>query len=92
MTSPQQERELAVAYLRPAEGAPWQWAEGGRVLVWHDGTTVAFWEEVVSLVDCFAGPGPGLPPFGALVLLLAATRGTVPGRESFVAPAGASAP
>ncbi len=46
MTSPQQERELAMAYLRPAEGASWKWAEGGRVLAWHDRTTVAFWEEV----------------------------------------------
>lgn len=65
-------QSLARAYLTPPAMAFWMWSDGGRVAVWQDGTTIAFREEVAYVLGKLA-PG-GLPPFGALVLLLAACR------------------
>lgn len=69
-------RHAAIDYLRTPPGAPWRWEEGGRVLVWSDGTTILFREELDGIVERLA-PG-GLPAFPALVLLFAACRGKVP--------------
>ncbi len=70
------ERQLAVNYLRAPGDGLWRWAEDGKVVVWRDGSTVAFKEEIISILDRLAPDG--LPPFGAIVLLLAACRGKVP--------------
>jgi hypothetical protein len=71
------ERQQAIDYLRaPAHGL-WHWAENGVVVVWQDGTTVAFREEIVRILEWLAPNG--LPSFGAIVFLLAACRGKVPG-------------
>jgi hypothetical protein len=75
---------------------PWRWAENGSVLVWCDGSTVAFREEVVQVLGSLSPHG--LPPFGAVVLLFAACRGLVPtaaqvvGDPSEDAPTPASGP
>ncbi len=63
---------LARAYLTPPAMAWWAWNDGGRVAVWRDGATIAFREEIAYALGKLA-PG-GLPPFGALMLLLAACR------------------
>ncbi|MEJ1971136.1 MAG: hypothetical protein WDM96_00990 [Lacunisphaera sp.] len=71
-----QARALALQYLRVAPGAPWRWEEDGRVLVWSEGTTFAFREEVNAVIDRLAPRG--LPPFAAVAVLLAACRGKFP--------------
>lgn len=67
------ERQQAINYLRAPPNGPWRWAEEGSVVVWSDGTTVAFREEVAQILQWLAPNG--LPPFGAIVLMLAACRG-----------------
>jgi len=70
------ERSRAATYLRAPLNACWRWAENGGVLVWRDGTTVAFREEVSAVLERLAGNN--LPPFSAIALLLAACRGKIP--------------
>lgn len=60
-------------YFRVAPGSVWKWEEEGRVLAWEDGTTLAFREELDVILARLAPQG--LPPFAALVILLAASRG-----------------
>ncbi|MCP3915295.1 MAG: hypothetical protein GY711_07050 [bacterium] len=64
--------DAAIAYLRPPDGAFWCWADGGRVLTLSDGTTVAFREEIVEVLQALRDEG--LPVFGSVVLLLMACR------------------
>lgn len=71
-------RETALEYVAPPPESLWNWADGGEVIVWSDGTTVVFREEMEQVLSEIAGRG--LPPFGPLVLLLAACRGRVPDR------------
>ena len=70
------DRQHAIQYLRAPGNGLWHWAENGAVLVWHDGTTIAFREEVTQIIEWLAPNG--LPSFGAIVFLLAACRGKVP--------------
>lgn len=70
------DRQHAIQYLRAPHDGLWHWAENGAVLVWHDGTTIAFREEIVQIIEWLAPNG--LPSFGAIVFLLAACRGKVP--------------
>ncbi len=79
------DRQQALGYLRaPADGL-WRWSDGGTVLVWRDGATIAFREEVLGILEWLAPHG--LPPFDALVLLLAAVRGKVPTADQTLPPA-----
>jgi hypothetical protein len=76
------DRHQAIQYLRaPADGL-WRWAENGAVVVWRDGSTVAFREEIVQILEWLAPNG--LPSFGAIVFLLAACRGKMPGAADIV--------
>jgi len=80
----------AKAYFESAASDPWRWAEGGKVLVWADGSTVAFRDELVEILDGLASNG--LPPFRLVVLILAACKGKMPptsqseGRDTATAP------
>ena len=67
------DRKTALRYLRAPANGCWRWADAGTVLVWHDGTTVAFREEIALILEVLAPQG--LPPFDALALLLAACKG-----------------
>jgi MoxR-vWA-beta-propeller ternary system protein len=62
----------AAFYLSPSLDDLWRWSEDGEVLTWADGTTIAFRAEVEQVLRRLA-PG-GLPPFGAVALLLGACR------------------
>lgn len=62
----------ARSYLSPAQATFWQWKEGGEVVAWNDGRTIAFRNELLEVLRRLA-PG-GLPPLGSVLLLLAATR------------------
>lgn len=66
----------AKAYYESAASDPWRWAEDAKVLVWADGTTVAFREELSEILDGLAPAG--LPPFRLVVLILAACKGKFP--------------
>ncbi|HUA37785.1 MAG TPA: hypothetical protein VMA35_05220 [Candidatus Sulfopaludibacter sp.] len=80
------DRQQAIQYLRAPHDGLWHWAESGAVLVWHDGTTIAFREEVVRIIEWLAPNG--LPSFGAIVFLLAACRGKVPTVMDLASPNG----
>jgi len=70
------DRQHAIDYLRAPANRLWRWAEDGAVLVWRDGGTIAFREEIAQILEWLAPNG--LPPFGAIVFLLAACRGKTP--------------
>jgi len=70
------ERQRAVQYLRAEPDSAWRWAEDGQVVVWHDGATITFKAEIQLLLEGLAPHG--LPPFGAVVLVLAACREKLP--------------
>ncbi|HXJ71365.1 MAG TPA: hypothetical protein VNM37_00885, partial [Candidatus Dormibacteraeota bacterium] len=70
------DRPQAIQYLRAPSSQLWRWTDGGTVVAWRDGTTIAFREELITILE-WLGPA-GLPSFGALILLLAAGRGKIP--------------
>ncbi len=84
------DRQQAVNYLRAPGGGLWRWAEDGKVLVWHDGNTIAFREEILHLIEWLTPNG--LPPFGAIVFLLAACRGKVPVVADIISTSSAPLP
>jgi hypothetical protein len=60
-------------YLAPHAGTFWEWRDGGEVIAWRNGGTIAFRAEVERVLDRLAPHG--LPPMDALVMFLAACRG-----------------
>ena len=54
----------------------WRWADNDQVLVWDDGTTIAFRAEIEAVLKGLSTIG--LPPLSAVVLLLAACRDSWP--------------
>src|SRR6266536_5695904 len=79
------DRQQAIEYLRAPAGGLWRWADNGAVLVWHDGSTIAFREEIRQILEWLAPNG--LPSFGAIVFLLAACRGKTPNVTDIVTEA-----
>ncbi len=63
---------IARKYLLPPAESFWDWCDGGETIAWIDGKTITFRGELAQIIKHLA-PG-GLPPLGALLLLLAATR------------------
>jgi len=59
-------------YLLPPEKSFWQWSDSGETISWIDGKTITFRAELVHILKELAPQG--LPPMGALLLLIAATR------------------
>ena len=62
----------SVQYLMPPPGYLWKWSEDSEAIEWMDGTTVVFRNELRGLLGYLAPAG--LPPLGAIVLLLAACQ------------------
>lgn len=75
-------RRCAISYLRSPADAFWRWADGGQVVVWFDGSTVAFREEIENVLNWLAPQG--LPPFASIVMLMAACRGKTPDKSLFI--------
>ena len=69
---PTSERSAAVAYLTPACHDFWKLDERGEAFTWRDGRTILFCQELAGILRAL-GDRP-LPPFGALLLVTAATR------------------
>jgi hypothetical protein len=63
---------IARLYLAPQPQAFWEWRDGGKVLTWRDGTTIAFLPEVEHILERLAPVG--LPPMDSVALFLAACR------------------
>lgn len=62
----------AIRYLSPPEGSFWKWEPDGEAICWCDGVTIVFASE---LSEILAGKvDRGLPPLGAMLLVIAATR------------------
>jgi len=61
-------------YLLPAPDTFWEWRDGGKVIAWKDGKTIAFREELRSILAWLAPYG--LPPLDTIALLLSATHDT----------------
>src|SRR5205823_5856861 len=62
----------ATSYLTPTVDAVWRWSADGEVLTWVDGRPIAFRPGVRAALARLAPHG--LPPFGAVALVLAACR------------------
>ncbi len=77
---------LAHDYLAPPAFSFWKWDDAGDVVVWDDGTTIAFRAELCEVLNRLAPAG--LPPLNAVLLLLAACRDSwqdsAPGLEALV--------
>ncbi len=59
-------------YLMAGKDYFWRWEEDGDVICWRNGTTIVFRDELCELLEPLAGQG--LPPFGAILITLAACR------------------
>lgn len=59
-------------YLAPSLDSFWVWNDGGHVLAWRNGLTIAFRAEVVEVLRPLVTRG--FPHFDAVVLFLAACR------------------
>jgi hypothetical protein len=62
----------ALQYLVPPPGYFYRWSDHGDVVVWQDGDTLAFQAELADVLHALGDAA--LPPFGALLLTLTATR------------------
>lgn len=74
-----------LSYFVPSPSSPWQWTKDGNVIVWYDGSTVAFREELETILRELAVDG--LPSFGRIVLMLAALKGKTPDGSWMLGPA-----
>jgi len=63
---------VARDYLTPPGCSFWRWADNGQALTWEPGQTIVFTAEFEEIIETLAPDG--LPPMGALTLLLAACR------------------
>ena len=64
--------ELVARYFAPPREPLWRWSADGSAITTSGGKTIAFKQEVEAVIERLAPRG--LPPFGAIVLLLAACR------------------
>ena len=62
----------ALRYLSSPAGSFWRWSDEGKIVEWTNGSTMAFREELTIMLERLAPRG--LPPFDAVLLLVAATR------------------
>src|SRR5215471_18133209 len=60
------------SYFSPPAKSYWVWQDRGRVAVWKDEVTIAFREELETVLLRLGSIG--LPPLGSVLLLLAACR------------------
>ena len=59
-------------YLMPCSNGFWCWSDAGDAITWKDGSTIVFRAELGAVLKPFEHEG--LPPLGAVLLLIAATR------------------
>jgi hypothetical protein len=64
--------ESAREYLTPTKSSFWQWRPDEWTIVWKNGTTIAFAEELAVILERFGSRG--LPAMDCVVLVLAVLR------------------
>ncbi len=64
--------EVVARYFAPPREPLWRWSADGSAITTFGGKTIAFTQEIDAVIERLAPKG--LPPFGAIVLLLAACR------------------
>ena len=65
----------ALKYLSQPEDSFWKWTDDGGAIQWYDGATIVFTAELLAILRHQHVSGVrGLPPLGAIILLVAATR------------------
>jgi hypothetical protein len=69
-----------LAYLTPRREAFWNWAGPPMAVAWRDGRTIAFRQELAAVLAHLAPDG--LPPFGAVLMVLAACRDNWPAADN----------
>ena len=67
-------------YLLPPTDRSWRWSHSAEAVEWADGTTIAFAAEIAHVIQRLAHIG--LPPFDALLLVLAACRDSWPTQKN----------
>jgi len=65
--------QRTINYASPPPGSFWAWSSECDAVEWYDGSTLAMWPELHGVLK-FLGDDSGLPPLGAVLLLLAACR------------------
>lgn len=60
-------------YAAPPEDYFWKWSHDFDAAEWSDGPTLAFWMELHGILK-YLGEDGGLPPMGAVLLVLAACK------------------
>lgn len=85
MSDPSRDPRERLSYFVPSPSSPWQWTKDGNVIVWYDGSTVAFREEIESILGELAVDG--FPSFGGILLMLAALKGKTPEGSWMLGPA-----
>ena len=74
----------AIRYLLHPTGAYWSWTLEWDAAQWHNGETIAFVKEIGRVLsDLSENQTKGLPPLGAVLLVLTATRGKGPASRNF---------
>ncbi len=63
---------VSAFYFSPVPHGFWRWSEAGDAAEWPDGEVIAFHEEIELVLRALTPFG--LPPFGAVLLFLAACR------------------
>jgi hypothetical protein len=61
-----------IRYAWPDSGSFWQWSRDADAVNWHDGSTLALYQEIESVLRRLQPNG--WPPFEQLLLLIAASR------------------
>ena len=59
-------------YFRPPQNYFWRWSENGEVIEWSHGKTICYREDLIPILRELSKDG--LPPLGAVLLILAACQ------------------
>ncbi|UOQ51206.1 hypothetical protein [Hymenobacter cellulosivorans] len=78
--SPSLATQQALQYFQAPKSYFWHWAEGGEVVEWQNGGTICYREELQAVLSALAPEG--LPPLGAVLLLLASCSDAWPGARA----------
>jgi hypothetical protein len=62
--------QQALQYFQAPRGYFWRWADSGQIVEWQNSITICYREELHAILATMAPAG--LPPLGAVLLLLAA--------------------
>jgi hypothetical protein len=68
-------------YFQAPQNYFWRWAERGEVIEWAGGSTICYRDDLITILKELSAKG--LPPFGSLLLVLAACKKELQMQEEF---------